>query len=639
MGVIGAELLVSVMSLTAVTVLLYASRMRSGTRRGTLVAVACIFAALYAYDHGERFDEHGFYNILVFLAIYIPLNVGLAIFYVLWASIDNFLIYFAVASLVCGASICVSLRQYSRIYGRGLFGKLQYLSNECNWVGPNIPLFDLLPAGAQNFWAGSMHCKSEPHRIDATIDRRGVLHIACSDISSQIYVEVLPETRQWPLQRKSMWNVYNIEVLENILRIPYVPDRPVVLNETTQAVVVRCGSSSTIVTRVSPSVDKLPLYTPPRESDTRTGSQTAKAATSLVSTSNVDTQSQFKRPNVIFLMLDAVSRRQFYRRLPKSAKVLRTLHRPGSNRLSELYRYHSTGFSTDNNTRAMYLGEVSPSKPNPLPVWAYYRDRGYVTARIETGCDDWAKEYAGNYFKSQDYSVGNRSLDYELSSPFCMPEFYPRTGNAFGNFKGPYSMAARCLYGRYVHDWAFDYLYQLRSELRSRRHKGKHSSAPRRPYMITATFLEGHEGTGEVLRTLDKALAAFLEDIGNSGELEDTVLMLGADHGLHMGLNFAFLQNGRIEHQNPFFIMSIPEQMHQFAKTYQYIHGAEQISPFKANEQRLTTPFETYHTFRALADWPDVDVNNWERSLFAAQKPGRTCEEAGIGANFCMCKI
>ncbi|KAJ1903212.1 hypothetical protein LPJ81_003178, partial [Coemansia sp. IMI 209127] len=319
--------------------------------------------------------------------------------------------------------------------------------------------------------------------------------------------------------------------------------------------------------------------------------------------------------------------------------VLRTLHRPRSNRLSELYRYHSTGFSTDNNTRAMYLGEISPSKPNPLPVWAYYRDRGYVTARIETGCDDWAKEYAGNHFKSQDYSVGNRSLDYELSSPFCLPEFYPRTGNAFGNFKGPYSITARCLYGRYVHDWAFGYLNQLRRELRNQHHKGKHNSDLRRPYMITATFLEGHEGTGEVLRTLDKALAAFLKDIGNSGELEDTVLMLGADHGLHMGLNFAFLQNGRIEHQNPFFIMSVPEQLHQFAKNYQHIYGAEQISPFSANEQRLTTPFETYHTFRALADWPNVDVDNWKRSLFAAQKSGRTCEEAGIGASFCMCKI
>ncbi|KAJ2550919.1 hypothetical protein EV175_003885 [Coemansia sp. RSA 1933] len=536
--------------------------------------------ALYTYDHGERFDEHG-------------------------------------------------------IHGNGLFGKLQDLPGECNWVGPNIPFIDLLPAGTQNFWAGSMHCKPEPYRIDATIDSHDVLQINCSDDKSGVIVEVLPDTRQWPLRLKNMWNVYNTEILENIVRIPYIPGQPLVLNETTQAVVVRCGASSTIVTRVSPSIDKLPLYQPPEESDTRAHTtEQQKSALELVTASDTVVKRQFKRPNVIYLMLDAVSHRQFYRRLPKSARVLKTLHRPGSHRLNELYRHHSTGFSTDNNTRAMYLGEIFPSKPNPLPIWAYYRDRGYVTARIETGCDDWAKEYTGRYFKSQEYSVGNRSLDYELSSPFCMPEYYPRTGNAFGNFKGPYSMSARCLYGRYVHDWAFDYVYQLRRELRRQKHKKS-----QRPYMITATFLEGHEGTGEVLRTLDKALAGFLKDIRKSGELDDTVLMLGADHGLHMGLNFAFLQNGRIEHQNPFFVMSVPEQLYQFAKDYQQIYGTEKISPFAANEQRLTTPFETYHTFRALADWPNIDADNWEKSLFAAQRAGRTCEDAGIGASFCMCKL
>ncbi|KAJ1665947.1 hypothetical protein EV178_002793 [Coemansia sp. RSA 1646] len=638
LGIIGADLLVSVSSLTVVTMLLYASRMRSGTRRGTLILIVCTFAALYMYDHGERFDEHGFYNLLVFMAIYIPLNIALATFYMLWVNIDNFLVYFAVAFLVCGISICVLLRHYHRLYDHGLFGKLQLIPGECNWVGRNIPFVDLLPAGAQNFWAGSRYCKPEPHHINATIDRQGALHISCSDSKSDIFVEILPDTRQWPLWRKDMWNVYNTEILNAIIRIPYISAQPVVLNETTQAVVVRCGSSSTIVTRVSPSIDKLPLYTPPNESDTRKNIPAHKSATDWVDASDVITQNQFKRPNVIFLMLDAVSRRQFYRRLPKSANVLKMLHRPGANRLSELYRYHSTGFSTDNNTRAMYLGEIFPSKPNPLPIWAYYRDRGYVTARIETGCDDWAKAYVESYYTSQKYSVGNRSLDYELSSPFCMPEFYPRTGNAFGNFKGPYSIIARCLYGRYVHDWAFDYLYQLRSELRNQKDKSQQRSGPDRPYMITATFLEGHEGTGEVLRTVDDALAAFLEDIRDSGELEDTVLILGADHGLHMGINFAFLQNGRIEHQNPFFMMSVPEQLHQFAENYQQLYGTEKTSPFTANEQRLTTPFETYHTFRALADWPKVNASNWNRSLFAVQKAGRTCEDAGIGANFCICK-
>ncbi|KAJ1734112.1 hypothetical protein LPJ72_002518 [Coemansia sp. Benny D160-2] len=116
---------------------------------------------------------------------------------------------------------------------------------------------------------------------------------------------------------------------------------------------------------------------------------------------------------------------------------------------------------------------------------------------------------------------------------------------------------------------------------------------------------------------MDDALAAFLEDLGDSGELEDTVFILGSDHGLHMGINFAFLQNGRIEHQNPFFVMSVPEQLHQFAESFQHYHGSEKgISPFAANEQRLTTPFEVHHTFRALADWPKVDGDNWKRIEF-----------------------
>ncbi|KAJ1735527.1 hypothetical protein LPJ72_001834, partial [Coemansia sp. Benny D160-2] len=420
LAAIGIELLVSILSLTGITVLLYAGRMRRGARRNTLLLILCTFGALYVYDHGERFEKHGFYNILVFLTMYVPLNLALGLLYVLWTSIDNFAAYFSVVLLIGCATVCASLVHYRSEFDRGLFGRLQYLPGECNWVGPNIPIVDLFPVGTQNFWAGSMHCRPEQHHINAAIDRHGALHVECSDKKSQIHIEILPDTRQWPLWRKSMWGVYNTQVLEGIKRMEYVPGKPVVLDEGTQAAVVRCGSSSTIVTRVSPSVDKLPLYTPPMESDTRTNSSIHKLTTDWTDDTNImkGQQTQFKRPNVIYLMLDAVSHRQFYRRLPKSAKALRTLHRPGINRLSELYRYHSNGFGTDNNTRAMYFGEIAPSKANPLPIWAYYRDRGYVTARLETGCDDWAKECSGQYFESLDYSVGNRSLDYELSSPF-----------------------------------------------------------------------------------------------------------------------------------------------------------------------------------------------------------------------------
>ncbi|KAJ2253217.1 hypothetical protein GGI13_002825 [Coemansia sp. RSA 455] len=639
LGIIGVELVVSVISLTAVTVMLYASRMRSNTRRGALLVIMCISAALYWYDHGERFEHHGFYNLLVFLAIFIPLNVAIALFYVLWCKIDNFIVYFFISLAIGGIAAFASLVHYRRVFDQGTLGAFQYTPGECQWTGRNIPFVDLLPAGTQNFWAGSMYCRPESQKIKASVDGDGVLRVACESEDKDVFVDVLPETRQWPLKDKDMWNVFNHLVLKRIVRLPYSSSRPFVLNETTQAVVVRCGSSSTIVTRVSPSLAKLPMYVPPSDSDTRSSGSSASAPASARFNISGVPKVQLERPNVVYLMLDAVSHRQFYRRLPKSAQVLKTLHRPGSHRLFELYRYHSVGFSSDNNTKAAYIGEITPSRPNPLPIWAHYRDRGYVTARVETGCDDWAKEYTGNKYKSQEYSVGNRSLDYELSSPFCLPEYYPNVGNAFGNFKGPYSLTARCLYGRYVHDWAFDYLSQLRSELREHRTKQLDHQKDARPYMISATFLEGHEGTGEVLRTVDDSLAAFLASMRDSGELNDTVLIIGADHGLHMGLNFAFLQSGRIEHKNPFLVMSVPEWLHEFSEKYQTEYGSEKVSPFAANEQRLITPFETHHTFRILADWPEFEADSWKRSLFAAQKAGRTCEEAEIGASFCMCEI
>ncbi|KAJ1891108.1 hypothetical protein LPJ66_007105 [Kickxella alabastrina] len=603
LGVIGAELLVSVLSLTTVTIMLYACRMRNSTRRTVVILMLAILAALYLYDHGERFEHHGLYNLLVFMAIYIPLSLAIAILYTLWCNIKHFPVYFAIALVISGISAGVSLLHYRKIFDQGTLGSFHYIPGECQWAGRNIPVVDLLPAKTQNFWAGSMSCKAEAISIKATIDPQGILRVNCGEHDVRAHIDILPDTRDWALRDKDMWKVYNHMVLKETVRLPYIRDSPFVLNKTTQAVVVNCGKSSTIVTRVSPPVHKLPMYVPPPDSDTRVNYTTKKTVPTehFNAASNLDAQTT--RPNVIFIMLDAVSHRQFYRRLPKSAQVLKSIHRPGTNRLYELYRYHSVGFSTDNNTRAMYTGEVISTRPNPLPIWAYFRDRGYVTARVETGCDDWAREYIGDKFLSDTYSVGNRSLDYELASPFCLPDYYPNVGNPFGNFKGPYSITARCLYGRYVHDWALDYLGQLRREFRSIQTL-KNKQGKRRPYMLTATFLEGHEGTGEVLGTLDNSLSSFLEDIRDSGELEDTLLIIGADHGLHMGINFAYTQNGRIEHQNPFMTMSVPEWLYQFAEKYQHNYASENVSPFSANEQRLTTPFEIHHTFRVMADWP-----------------------------------
>ncbi|KAJ2394343.1 hypothetical protein GGI23_004723, partial [Coemansia sp. RSA 2559] len=428
------------------------------------------------------------------------------------------------------------------VFGKGTFGRMLDIPGECTWQGNNFPLVDLLPSGTQNFWAGGMHCRAENIPISASFDDVGFLHVNCT--SGSVFVDILPQTRQWPLSDKSKWQVFNHRVLDRMERKEY--DGPMQMDSQTQSVVVRCGSSSKIVTRVSPRISQLPEYIPPADSDTRAKDQykpysDRKDEQGVMST---------RRPNVMFIFVDATSHRQFYRRLKETAATLATLHQPGKTALTELYRYHTLGVSTDNSTKAMYLGEIFPKMRNPLPIWAYYRDRGYVTARVETSCEDWSRTYAAEYYNTLLYSVGERSLDYELSAPFCMPEYYPATGNSFGNFKGPFSISARCLYGRHVHEYGFDYIDQLREELRS--DSSRNNS---KPYMLMLNLMEGHEGTGEVIRTLDGRLSTFLADLRDSGELEDTALFLLSDHGLHMGLNYAFLNSGQIEHKNPFFAM------------------------------------------------------------------------------------
>ncbi|KAJ2059478.1 hypothetical protein GGI17_004358 [Coemansia sp. S146] len=221
LSIIGAKLVVSVISLTVVTVMLYASRMRSNTRRGTLLVILCIFAALYCYDHGERFEHHGFYNLLAFLAIFVPLNLAIALCYVLWCKIDNFIVYFFIFLAIGGIAASASLVHYRRVFDQGTLGVFQYTPGECQWTGRNIPFVDLLPAGTQNFWAGSMYCRPESQQIKANVDGDGVLHVACESEDKDVFVDVLPETWQWPLKDKDMWNVFNHLVLKRVVRLPY----------------------------------------------------------------------------------------------------------------------------------------------------------------------------------------------------------------------------------------------------------------------------------------------------------------------------------------------------------------------------------------------------------------------------------
>lgn len=49
--------------------------------------------------------------------------------------------------------------------------------------------------------------------------------------------------------------------------------------------------------------------------------------------------------------------------------------------------------------------------------------------------------------------------------------------------------------------------------------------------ILMLTFMDMHEGTGEVINYLDKPMAKFLREIEN----ENTSILMFSDHGPHLG--------------------------------------------------------------------------------------------------------
>ena len=161
-----------------------------------------------------------------------------------------------------------------------------------------------------------------------------------------------------------------------------------------------------------------------------------------------------------------------------------------------------------------------------------------------------------------------------------------------------------------------------------------------------ALFMEGHEGTMEVVHTLDHDLAHFIE---HDVDLENTLVLLTADHGNHMGPYPVFTQMGKLELALPALFVLAPQRL---LRCYPSIRAA-----LERNQQRLTTPLDVYFALRSLEALPEFGAAgskssgdtscgsaNTHAALFSANAGifgpialNRTCAEAHIDDAICSC--
>jgi len=351
------------------------------------------------------------------------------------------------------------------------------------------------------------------------------------------------------------------------------------------------------------------------------------AAVAAAVTKSKQSMHVYEPMSVLVLLLDAVSREQFNRRLAKTKAWLEAVHGGGVS-VFDFQRMHAVGFNTGPNTGALFRGQrssadamsnflaksdagpwnasfrITPTtaaeraKAGKRLIWSLAQASGAVTSMAQGMCQSWTGTYP--------HAPGT-GLHFDAFAPFCDRQAHPYP-HPFSNLDGPFSIVQRCLRGRNAHTWLFDWLGEVQS-----RYAARHR-------WTAGLFMEGHEGTGEVIHSMDGDLTAFLQGMtgcvdsplrpdgglrgGRSrpklcqgGALNNTLVFLMADHGGHMGPYSVGSLTGNLENQLPLFTVLAPEA---------WLKSRPQAAAALAENQfRLLSSYDVYDGWKSLLGLPE----------------------------------
>lgn len=329
--------------------------------------------------------------------------------------------------------------------------------------------------------------------------------------------------------------------------------------------------------------------------------------------------------NVMVVGIDAVSRLNFHRQMPRTAAVL--LDRLGA---VELLGYNKVGDNTYPNLMpvltgldvdelsATCLGNANSTYDACSFIWDLYREQGYTTAFAE----DMAGLGLFNYFRK---GFRRQPTDFRLR-PLIMEMEMTVSSKHVAN-------AHLCLGGRRPIDILVEYIQRFLEAM-------TRTTAAVRPFFAffwTASYTHDFFNYPQLI---DDRFAEFLGSFDDS----NTFLLLMSDHGMRWG-PYRRTYQGMMEERQPFLFLVPPRW---FASRHPVAFGN-----LLANRHRLTTHFDLYETLRDLLEpAASLSAATLERrtaelrqmeplprglSLFVPVPATRTCAQAGISPHWCTC--
>ena len=328
--------------------------------------------------------------------------------------------------------------------------------------------------------------------------------------------------------------------------------------------------------------------------------------------------------SINIIHIDSISRRHFYRSLPRTAAVLQRLGR-GENNLSNAIKVldfrllQTLKGRTYESLRLLFTGQLPPRldlMSNPTDsdeepsnssialeqLMAPLKRDGFATLYQEDMCweSGWGLVRHLGVSRSQ---VGrasekrkevweklmraiNSSLIEDVGPSFSSCELLRAYGVSHP-FHGPPSI---CANGRYQHDYAFDYLHQFQRQM----------NALRKPFFSFLMTNVAHEPTGRRVQTLDESLCKYLASIAT---LDNQVTIVTADHGNSYGEYVENTLQGRIEMFNPPLFILMPKSVTNSL-------GPNILRALENNQNNLVTFLDLHLFLKQLTHMPIKHTTN-----------------------------
>ena len=329
--------------------------------------------------------------------------------------------------------------------------------------------------------------------------------------------------------------------------------------------------------------------------------------------------------NILFIFFDNLSRVHFYRQYKKTSKFLRNFFKYEGYKQNqskyhgfEFIKYHKLNKFTLYNAIPMFTGVEFNSTYKMISILKNYKENGYITCNIQDVCHKELMKIGPlkNYRFIE--------FDHEYAAPSCDPNIYKSGYDLFYSENGIFK---KCLYGKENFEYIIEYARQFWRGYKKNK----------RFLRIVNTY--AHEYSGEKSKYTDKILYTFLKELYDSGQMENTILLIAADHG-YVGLFGVYKILGAkdwyAEYPLPILIIIKSDN-----KNVSY---ENQFGEIQKNQQKLVTPFDIYYTlshnlfgnnYREKLKYKNLNLGE---SLFKyINHKKRTCSKYNIPKWHCRC--